>query len=187
MTKRSAVALKNTPEPTPQPEAVPDGAPRKKTTATPKRRDAEAARRARLKPSLSPKEARKITRQAEMEQRQKSYTAADAAPERQLMRDVVDSRFNLGEIAMPVLIGLLAATLFPGFVQLLDIFLYISWAYILGMGIDSVFMWRRYKALAAERLPGVSIKRMFFYGFNRQLSFRRWRQPAARVKRGDKI
>ena len=181
------MALKNTPEPAPEPEAAPDGGPRKKTTATPKRRDAEAARRARLKPTLSPKEARKVNRAAESEQRMKAYSAADAVPERQLMRDVVDSRFNLGEIAMPILIGLLAATLFPGFVQYLDLFLYLSWAYILGMGVDAWFMWRRYKSVAAQRLPGVSLKRMFFYGFNRQLSFRRWRTPAPRVKRGQQI
>ncbi len=87
------------PEPTPQPEASrADG---RKTAPTPTRREAEAARRARLNPQLSPKEARKRDRQAQYAARDKQFATVEASPARTLMRDHVDARFNPAEFAMP--------------------------------------------------------------------------------------
>lgn len=174
-------------EPSPGTPSTPAAGPVRKSVPTPSRRDAEAARRQRLNPTLSPKEAKRRQRAADLQARQRTFAAHDAQPGRQLVRDVVDSRFNLGEIAVPVLLVLMAATLFPGFVQYLDVFLYLSWGYILAMVVDGWLMWRRFKQLAAERIPGLPTKGLLMYGFNRQMSFRRWRQPQPRVKRGEAI
>ena len=184
------MALRRAPKPTePEPPApVTHGSgPQKEAVPTPSRREAEAARRQRLNPSLSPKEARKRQRVQDMQRRQKTMASQEAQPERQLMRDHVDSRFNLGEFAMPIFMLLLVLTLIPGFVQWMNLFLVVSWGYILGMVLDTFLMWRKYKRLASERLGTTYFRGLLMYGFNRQLSFRRWRQPPPRVKRGEAI
>lgn len=163
------------------------GQPQKKVTPTPSRKAAEAARRQRLNPTLSPKEAKRRDRAAAEAERRKQYTAYDSTPQRQLMRDVVDSRFNLAEFAMPILLGVLAVSLVPSAASWITAGLYITWGYLAAMVVDAGLMWRSYKRLAAERLPGVALKGMLFYGFNRQMSFRRWRSPAPRVKRGEQV
>lgn len=184
------MALRKAPQPTePEPVApvVEGTGPRKKSAPTPSRRDAEAARRQRLNPSLSPKEARKRQRQQDFQRRQKTMTLTESQPERQLMRDHVDARWNLGEFALPIFMLLLVLTLVPGFVQWMNVFLVFSLSYILGMVLDTMLMWRKYKKLASERLGLTSFRGLLMYGFNRQLSFRRWRQPPPRVKRGEAI
>lgn len=182
--------FKKSAEPAPTPEPNPAGAQApgaKKNVPTPTRRQAEAARRERLNPALSPKEARRRERDATYEARQKSFSAQEDQPARQLLRDHVDSRFNPAEFAMPVLLAVMAATLVPSFAQIIDYFLYVSWGYIALMVADAYLMWRRGKQLLAERLPGTPLKGLLMYAFNRQMTFRRWRRPAPRVKRGEKI
>ena len=131
--------------------------------------------------------ARKRERDARYAGRQRAFQATESTPERQLMRDVVDSRFNVAEIAMPVLLSIMALTLLPGAAAWIDYALYASWAYIALIVLDTLLMWRRFRALAAERLPRTPLKGLLMYGFNRQVSFRRWRQPPPRVKRGEKV
>ena len=173
-------------EPAPEPAAQPAaGVPQKKSVPTPSRREAEAARRERLNPTLSPKEAKRRQREAESAHRKRSWDAVEESQPRQLMRDLVDSRFSLGEFAMPVLLAIMALTLIPGFAPYVQWLLYASWLFILALVVDSYLTWRRYKVLAAQRVPTAPLKGMFMYGFNRQMSFRRWRQPAPRIKRGD--
>ena len=53
------------------------------------------------------------------------------------------------------------------------------------MVADVVLMWRSYKRLLAERHPGTPLRGLLMYGFNRQMTFRRWRRPAPRIKRGE--
>ena len=79
------------PEPTPEPEASVHAPGGKKSAPTPTRREAEAARRARLNPQLSPKEARRRERQAQYAVRDKQFAAVEASPARTLMRDHVDA------------------------------------------------------------------------------------------------
>lgn len=169
--------------PEPQPAPVTPGS--RKAAPTPTRREAEAARRQRLNPSLSPKEAKRRQRDAQYTARQKAFAAQESQPARELMRDHIDTRFNPAEFALPILLAIMAATLIPGLQQWIQWFLYASWAYILFMVLDAWVMWRRFKTLLAERLPGTPLRGLFMYGFNRQMTFRRWRQPPARLKRGD--
>ena len=114
-------------------------------------------------------------------------TAVDNLPERALMRDVVDSRFNVGEIALPLMLVVLLLVMIPALRTIADMSLYFMWGILALIITDIMLMWTRYKRLAAERIPGRPLKGMMFYGWNRQMSIRRWRIPAPRVKRGDKI
>ncbi len=75
--------------------------------------------------------------------------------------------------------------LIPALLPYIQWFLYASWAYIAVMVADVVLMWRSYKRLLAERHPGTPLRGLLMYGFNRQMTFRRWRRPAPRIKRGE--
>ena len=113
--------------------------------------------------------------------------ASDAQPDRKLLRDVIDSRFNLAEIAMPIFLVLLVGTMIPGFASVVNIFLAVTWAYFAAIIVDSAFMWRRFKKLARERLGLTNYRGLLFYGINRAITIRRWRQPPVQVKRGEAI
>lgn len=164
-------------------------APKAKSVPTPKRRDAEAARRERLNPQLSPKEARKRARQDASAERRKQLDAVEKNPGRALMRDWVDSRRNLAEWSMPVLMALLAVVLVitPIYPALVEPATYATWAFMGLVVVDIWMMWRGFKRLAAERIPNEPLKGLLYYGFNRSLSFRRIRIPKPVVKRGEKI
>ncbi|HMQ36628.1 MAG TPA: DUF3043 domain-containing protein [Micropruina sp.] len=167
----------------------PATAPKAKSVPTPKRRDAEAARRQRLNPQLSPKEARKRARQDASAERRKQVEAADRVPGRELMRNWVDSRFNAAEWSMPILMTLLAVVLVvtPIYPALVEPVTYGTWAFMGLVVVDIWVMWRGFKRLAAERIPREPLKGLLYYGFNRSLSLRRIRMPRPVVKRGDKI
>lgn len=167
-----------------EPEVTGTG-PQRKSAPTPTRKAAEAARRERLNPTLSPKQARARQRATQSAKREAAYQALDNTPQRQLMRDIVDARFNVGEIAMPLLLLVMAATFLPNAQNWLGWALYFTWGYFALIFLDMFLVWRKFKKLAVER--GLPTKGMLFYGFNRTLSFRRWRNPAPRVKRGEPI
>lgn len=168
------------------PPAYPGASPRK-DRPTPSRKEAEAARMARLHPELDPKKAKLINREAEAATRQKQLSAVENLPERALMRDVVDSRINVGEIALPVMLLILIVVMIPQLAGLADVSLYLMWGVVVLIAADMFLMWTKYKRLAKERFPDRPVKGMLFYGWNRQMSFRRWRTPAPRVKRGEAI
>lgn len=176
------------PDPVGPDDASDPSRPAGKGRPTPSRREAEAARRERLNPTLSPREAKARERAARAQERRRAYEEYDNTDQRKLIRNVVDSRFNIGEIFMPLIMVFLVLTLVPGVVVGYgDFVMYGMWLFLIGLIVDTYLMWRRFKRLAAERLPGVSLKGLLFYGFNRQLSFRRWRQPPPLVKRGESI
>ena len=52
---------------------------------------------------------------------------------------------------------------------------------------DLWYMWRGFKLLLAERLPGTATRGLLSYGVNRAIQIRRWRIPGPRIKRGAEI
>lgn len=174
-------------QPPAQASASAPGLPQKKDRPTPSRREAEAARMARFHPELDAKTAKRMEREARASERVKQTMAYEENPARQLMRDVVDARFNLGEIALPAMMVMLVVMMLPIATTYQGPLLVITYGFIVLLILDTYLTWRSFKKVAAVKLPGTSLKGMAFYGFNRQISFRRWRQPAPRVKRGDKI
>ena len=160
-----------------------------KSVPTPKRRDAEAARRQRIHPQLSPKEARRKARVDAGAERRKQAEALDASPGKVLMRRWVDTRFNLAEWSMPILMTLLLLVLVvsPAYPMIVEPTTYATWSFIVLVAVDIVLMWRGFKKLAAERIPNERLKGLLYYGFNRSLSLRRFRIPRPTAKRGDEV
>ena len=180
-----ALFKKSESAPAPEPVAAPRDPQAKKNVPTPSRRDAEAARRQRVHPSLSPKEARRRDREANYATRQRDMARQEEQEGRVLMRNLIDSRFNPAEIAMPVLLGVMALAFIPQLTPYIQWLLYLTWAFISVIILDAFLVWRRFKTLAAQRIPGAPLRGLMMYGFNRQMSFRRWRQPPPVIKRGE--
>lgn len=160
---------------------------RRKEGPTPSRREAEAARRERLNPTLSPKEARRRQRYLNAVRQQQATAAQEATPLRSLIRDVIDARWNPGEILLPVLILGLAVSLIPFIQNYSGIVIALVWGYMGSVILDGWLVWRRIKRMAAERYPGEPLRGMLSYSFGRQITTRGRRRPAPRVNKGDSI
>ncbi|WP_169337871.1 DUF3043 domain-containing protein [Propionicicella superfundia] len=175
-------------------EAAPSGR-TKKATPTPSRKEAEAARRERVRPQLSPKQAKAREREAAREARIRSMDAADAAPGRTSARDWVDSHWMLSEFLMPVLLVTILITLVGQqvwgtgavAVQVMQISMFVSYGLLFATVIEIWLHWRLFKRFLRERHPGESPKGLLFYFVNRAIAVRRLRQPRPVYKRGDKL
>lgn len=176
------------PPPEPGTRRTPTGGPAKKDRPTPSRREAEAARRQRVRTTLTPKEARRLTGQQNRTQRMRAMNAREAAPEKALMRDYVDTRFNIGEFLLPSLVVILAlsflSTAIPSITAISTLLMYV---FILAVVFDCFRLWRGFKRVLAARLPNASTRGLMMYGINRAIQIRRFRLPAARLKRGDRF
>jgi hypothetical protein len=174
-----------------EPEAAPpdvDAAPgTKKARPTPTRKEAEAARRQRVTQTYSKKEARKYASQQARANRMRAINQREGAPDKALMRDYVDSRFNLGEFLLPSVVVILAITILGSYVRGVAGFATLAmYLFILLVIVDNFMMWRGFKKVLAARLPKASTKGLLMYGMTRATQLRRFRMPAPRVKRGDK-
>lgn len=179
-------------EPTPEeptPATTGPAHPAKKSAPTPSRREAEAARRERLNPTLTPKEARRKQREAQNALRDARFREAESAPGKVLMRDFVDARKGLAAWSMPLLMGTLALSLVAGSfgTGAVAMVSYFTWLLMGMIALDLFLMWRQFRKLAAERLPDTPLKGLLAYGINRSINLRRLRMPAPRVKPGDQI
>ena len=176
-----------TPEPTVTP-AAPGTRPAaaKKDRPTPSRREAEAARRQRVHQKLSPKESRRLASQQNREQRLRAMNVREATPEKELLRDYVDTRFNLGEFLLPSLVVILALSFFsavyPAVTAITTLVMYL---FIVAVLVDSWLLWRGFKRVLAQRLPNASTRGLMMYGINRAIQIRRFRLPAPRRRRGE--
>lgn len=178
----------NQPEPTPEVSSDP-AKPAKKSVPTPSRREAEAARRERLNPTLTRKDARARERAAKNALRDERFAKTEGTPGKVLMRDFVDSHRGIAQWAMPILMITLAFSLFVSSVSVEAATLVTAATYsiFLLIGVDLFFMWRKFKKLAAERIPKVPLKGLLAYMISRAINLRRFRLPAPRVKPGDEI
>ena len=110
----------------------------------------------------------------------------DRGPERAWIRDFVDSRWNVGEFLLPLmLLGMPFMFLDPnsGVARIGYSIVYGAFAVFI---LDTLFMWlqlrRRYVATFGSKPAGGS----FFYAMSRTMSFRRTRMPQPRVSRGQR-
>lgn len=173
------------PEPAPPPATEPGGR-AKKDRPTPTRKEAEAARRQRVTRNMSKKEARAEVARQNRIARARALSARESAPEKVLMRDYVDSRFNVGEFLLPALVVILAltflSTTLPRVALLSTVAMYI---FILLVIVDVFLLWRGFKKVLFERMPNANTKGLAMYGMNRSIQIRKFRMPPPRVKRGD--
>jgi hypothetical protein len=172
-----------TPEPTTTLESAPSG---KKDRPTPTRKEAEAARRERMNTTLSKKQSRAAASRQSRSERMKTISAREAVPEKVLMRDYIDARFNLGEFLLPSVVVILAVTLlgsyWPAVTLIATLAMYL---FIIAVFVDGYLMWRGFKKVLAKRLPKASPKGLLLYGMTRSTQIRRFRSPAPRIKRGE--
>ncbi|MFW6597072.1 DUF3043 domain-containing protein [Propionibacteriaceae bacterium Y2011] len=168
------------------PDAEPTTAGRQRKDApTPTRKEAEAARRERVNPSLSPKEAKARKAKLERQDRARAMQAREASPEKALMRDWIDARRNLGEFLLPSLIVLLALQFLASVIpEMVLISTFLMYAFIGVVIIDIVLMWRGFKKVANRKLSHPNFRGLVMYGAMRATQIRRFRMPAPQVERG---
>ena len=162
---------------------------------TPKRSEAERRRRQPYTAPKDRKEASRTSRDRQRADRTRRMEAVrrgeewampprDRGPVKALARDYVDSKRRVSEYYMYGLLVLLVllfirAPIVQTFVPLLVL------AAVLVMAIEGVYIGRRVKALAAQRLPGESTRGLALYAAMRALQIRRLRVPKPRVGPGD--
>jgi len=165
---------------------------------TPKRKTAEAANKRPLV-TTDRKGAAKVDRARAKEQRSREYQAMqtgderflpvkDRGPVRRYIRDYVDSRWNLGELFLPV-----------AFILLITQMLTSSWAYVtlsvlgalylyvLATIVDAFLMWRGLrKRLRAKFGANGEQRGLTMYAVMRVFQIRRARLPKPQVKHGQR-
>jgi hypothetical protein len=136
--------------------------------------------------SLGKKQARAAASRQSRSERMKVVSAREAVPEKVLMRDYIDARFNLGEFLLPSVVVILAVTLlgsyWPSVTLIATLAMYL---FIIAVFVDGYLMWRGFRKVLAARLPKASPKGLLLYGMTRGTQIRRFRSPAPRIKRGE--
>lgn len=176
--------------PAPRPER-----PGAKNRPTPRRSQAEAARKRPLVPTdrkAAAKSARDEARLARMKVREAMLTgderylpARDKGPVKRFVRDVVDARWNAGEFFLIVAMVVVVLTLSPN-PQLRLVSTLVLWATVLLCLLDGYVLSRQLrKRLRAkfgdEGLQGGVVR----YGVLRAFQIRRTRLPKPMVRRGE--
>lgn len=170
-----------------------------KNRPTPKRKDQEAARKRPLvgAPATGNKKAdrkaeRMRRREESMKMREAMRTgderhlpARDKGPVRRFVRDSVDSRFNIGEILLPLMLGVLLLTLVA---QQWATLVFLSMYLIVFLAIgDAILLWYRVKKRIIEKFgPDTPLRGLGLYLTTRAFQLRRTRLPAPMVARGEK-
>ena len=162
---------------------------------TPKRSEAERRRRQPYSAPKDRKEAGRAARDRQRDERTRrmegmrrgeewALPVRDRGPARALIRDYVDSRRRVSEFYMYGLIVLLMLLFIKTAVVQSLVPLFVL-AAVLIMLVEGIFLGRRAKALAAERLPGESTRGLGLYAAMRALQIRKLRMPKPRIGPGD--
>ena len=111
--------------------------------------------------------------------------ARDRGPVRKLVRDVVDSRRNVGSFFLLIAGVALVGTLVPSLV-VRAYASYMLFGFFLILIVDSVILSRKIKAKVAERFAdgSATTKGVVWYGISRSTMIRRWRFPKPEVPLG---
>lgn len=185
---------------TPPAEEAAPTRPGSKGRPTRTRKEAEAARRRPLVPQ-DRKDARRRSREASKVERNKAQVAlmsGDEAnmpyqhrgPQRRLVRDLVDSRHNVGEYFFPtalviMLFALVVPFVVPSAANVTSVaMLVVLWGGIILCIVDAILLRRRLRARLTARFGEVG-QGLVTYGVMRALQIRRWRLPKAQVRHGE--
>jgi hypothetical protein len=160
---------------------------------TPKRSEAEALRRATVKPPTNRKEAAKRAKEARRaalaKQREALMTGderylpvRDRGPVRRYVRDFVDTKWHVAEYFLPIAVIILVMSMLPA-QQAVALLMWM--AVILMIIFDSVFSSFRLKRALRQHYPDESHKGAVAYALMRTLQMRRMRLPKPQIKRGE--
>jgi hypothetical protein len=119
---------------------------------------------------------------------ERAMPVRDQGPTRRLVRDIVDSRRNVGSIFLLVAVLLLLSYAVPsgnlrGYASLVWFFFFLL------IVADSIVLGRKIKKVVSERFPKhpEKMRTLVWYGINRTTLPRRWRFPKAQVGPGAEI
>ncbi|MGY1827135.1 MULTISPECIES: DUF3043 domain-containing protein [unclassified Blastococcus] len=144
----------------------------------------EAYKRMREQQALRRAEARQGIARGEADY----LPARDRGPERKLVRDLVDSRRNIGSFFLAIAAVALVGTFVPSMaVKSYTSFLLLGFFLMLIM--DSVVLGRKIKRTVLERFPDGNhkMKGLVWYGISRSTMVRRWRFPKPEVPIGAEV
>jgi hypothetical protein len=162
---------------------------------TPKRSEAERRRRQPYSAPKDRKEASRTLRDRQRGDRTRrmegmrrgedwALPVRDRGPAKALIRDYVDSRRRISEFYMYGLIVLLVLLFIKTTVVQSLVPLFVL-AAVLVMLVEGIFLGRRAKTLATERLPSESTRGLGLYAAMRALQIRKLRVPKPRISPGD--
>jgi hypothetical protein len=175
------------------PTSTPDR-PSAKGRPTPKRSEAEKARKQRVRPPLNRREALKRERERAKEERLRSRQAMttgderyflerDKGPVRKFLRDFVDSRRTVAEFFLPIILLILLTSFIPiREIQLLSSALWL--ASMLLLIVDLTVLSFKIRRELARRFPDDKGRGHVFYAIIRSTQIRRLRMPKPAVKPG---
>lgn len=168
-----------------------------KGRATPSRKEAEQARKKQMKTPVTRKEqlkkqkstrdaARARTREAMANGGDDRYLPPrDQGPVRRFARDFVDSRFNVAEVLLPILVGVfIISIVFPRATFLVLVLWTVT---ILATVVDEVLLTRKLRKQLKTRFGPGEARGSVAYAVLRTSQIRRFRLPKAQVKRGEKL
>ncbi len=172
-----------------------------KNHPTPSRKEQEAARRRPLVPTdrkAAAGQSREANRLARAKQRaamlsgdESALPARDKGPVKRYIRDVVDTRWNLGEFMLPVMVLVLALSAVPIFapklasLSSLMVFVLVYGLIVAG-ALDAFLLWRRTKAKIVAKFGQAPPRGSAMYAVIRAFQMRRSRLPRPQVARGAK-
>ena len=170
-----------------------------KNRPTPSRRIQEAARKRPLVPTdrkAAASESREANKLARAKQRaallsgdESALPARDKGPVKRYIRDAVDTRWNIGEFMLPVMMVVLALTFAPSFFPkiaawtTLLVFVLVYGLVAVGV-LDAFLMWRRTKASIVAKFGEVPPRGSAMYAVMRAFQMRRSRLPRPQISRG---
>jgi len=174
-----------------------DSTPQKKGRPTPKRKDAESARKvSSLAPAHSKEEKARqkaATRAARVAQRaaylrgdENALPLRDRGPVRKFVRNYVDSRRSIGEYFLPIIGIVLLVSLVP-YPAAAVVGVVMMYTVLFASVIDGILLSRKIKREVAARFPSESFKGLGMYGWLRSTQMRRMRAPKPGVAAGEKI
>jgi hypothetical protein len=174
-----------------------DSLPQKKGRPTPKRKDAESARKTfALAPAHSKEEkarqkaaaraARVAQRAAYLRGDENALPLRDRGPVKKFVRNYVDSRRSIGEYFLPIIGIVLIVSLFPYAVSAV-IGVALMYTVLFASVIDGILLSRKIKREVTARFPSESLKGIGMYGWLRSTQMRRMRAPKPGVSAGEKV
>jgi hypothetical protein len=177
-----------------------DGRPGGKGRPTPRRREAQKRRTGPVAPP--PKTRREAyrrmrqqgdsrkseTREGIKAGDERFLTPRDRGPERQLVRNIVDSRRNAGTLFLLSAVIYFVGLLVPS-VQIKAAITALWLTVLVLLIVDSTVIGLRIRKLMRARFPdsGQKLSTLVFYGATRATMIRRWRAPKPAVEVGDAI
>ncbi len=179
-----------------------------KNRPTPKRREVEAARKQPLVPAARTstrargaggKAARQAARQERMRSRERMMagderylTGRDQGPVRRFARDTVDSRWNVGELLLPVMLVVLMLSFVGSASRNQNPIIYttvlaLTYTMVVLAVLDAFVMTRRLKRALREKFgPQTQTRGVGRYAAMRAFQIRRTRVPRPTAGRGDR-